>query len=624
MTTGNTESPTTMGRNRRVLLVTQWFDPEPTFKGLMFAKALRERGYDVQVLTGFPNYPGGHVYDGYRIRVYQREVADGIPVLRVPLYPSHDGSGSRRVLNYLSYAVAASIAALVVRRPDVAYVYHPPATVGLVAQVLKYLRGVPFVYDVQDLWPDTLGATGMVSGSRILGAVGRYMKAVYRAASHVVVLSPGFKRALLARGVPEARIEVIPNWTYEPVRPAGAAKQREPNSEFVVVYAGNVGAAQDLDVVVDAAEELADERVRFDIVGGGLRLQALREKTERAGLKNVQFVARRPASDMDEIFDRADALLVHLRDDPLFAITIPSKTQAYLRAGRPILMGVRGDAADLIEQAGAGMVFPPEDAAGLAAAIRQLAATPVAQREAMGSRGRAFYEEQLSLDVGAARFDEVLAEAAAQRPRYQFAKRVIDVVGAGAGLVIAAVPMAVLAALVRWRIGSPVLFFHERPGRDAVPFRMVKFRTMTNATDADGNLLPDRDRLTSFGRFLRSTSLDELPELWNVLKGEMSFVGPRPLLMRYTKFFTRRERLRLRVRPGITGWAQVNGRNTATWDARLANDVWYVENQSLGLDLRILFKTLSRVLRSEGVVVDPESSMLNLDDERASTNAMTR
>lgn len=621
--TDETHTLMTARRNRRVLLVTQWFDPEPTFKGLMFAKALRDRGYDVQVLTGFPNYPGGRVYDGYRIRAYQRDVIDGIPVMRVPLYPSHDGSGLRRALNYLSYAIAASIAALVIRRPDVAYVYHPPATVGLVAQVLKYLRGVPFVYDVQDLWPDTLGATGMVNGTRLLGAVGRYMKAIYRAASHVVVLSPGFKQALLARGVPEAKIEVIPNWTYEPVRVSRSAED-EPSSEFVVVYAGNVGAAQNLEVVVEAATKLADEPVRFDIVGDGLRLRALRDKAERAGLTNVRFVDRRPAAEMDEIFDQADALLVHLRDEPLFAITIPSKTQAYLRAGRPILMGVRGDAADLIEQAGAGIVFPPEDAAGLAAAVRRLASTPVAQREAMGARGRSFYEEELSLDVGAARFDVVLREVAAQRPRYQFVKRVIDIVGAGIGLVIAAVPIAVLAALVRWRIGSPVLFLHERPGRDAVPFRMVKFRTMTNATDADGNLLPDGDRLTRFGRFLRSTSLDELPELWNVLRGEMSFVGPRPLLTRYTKFFTRRERLRLRVRPGITGWAQVNGRNTATWDSRLANDVWYVENQSLGLDLRILLKTLSRVVRSEGVVVDPESIMLNLDDERADTNEMTR
>ncbi|MBY0689440.1 sugar transferase [Microbacterium marinilacus] len=596
--------------------MSQWFDPEPTFKGLMFAKALRARGYSVQVLTGFPNYPGGRLYDGYRIKLFQREKVDGVDILRVPLYPSHDASSLRRVANYLSFALAAAVAALIVRRPAVAYVYHPPATVGIVAQVLKYVRGVPFVYDVQDLWPDTLRATGMVSGSPILGAVGRYMKAVYRAASRVVVLSPGFRRLLAERGVPEGKLEVIPNWTYEP---AGARTTAAPpaNDEFVVMYAGNVGAAQALEVVVGAARELTGQGVRFDIVGDGLRLADVKRAAEAAGVDNVRFIGRRPAAEMDERLASADALLVHLRTDPLFEITIPSKTQAYLRAGRPILMGVRGDAAQMVEEAAAGVAFEPESASSLADAVRRLQALTPSARERMGASGQAYYAQRLALRVGTARFDEVLSEASLHRPRYLFAKRVLDVLGAGVGLVVGAVPMAIVALLVRWRIGGPVLFVQERPGRNGTPFRMFKFRTMTNAIDTDGALLPDRDRLTALGRILRTTSLDELPELWNVLKGDMSLVGPRPLLIRYTPFFTERERIRLRVRPGITGWAQVNGRNQASWDQRLAHDVWYVENRSFALDMRVIALTFTRVLRSDGVVVDAESIMRNLDDERA-------
>ncbi|GAA3655972.1 hypothetical protein GCM10022202_15260 [Microbacterium marinilacus] len=599
-----------------MLIVSQWFDPEPTFKGLMFAKALRARGYSVQVLTGFPNYPGGRLYDGYRIKLFQREKVDGVDILRVPLYPSHDASSLRRVANYLSFALAAAVAALIVRRPAVAYVYHPPATVGIVAQVLKYVRGVPFVYDVQDLWPDTLRATGMVSGSPILGAVGRYMKAVYRAASRVVVLSPGFRRLLAERGVPEGKLEVIPNWTYEP---AGARTTAAPpaNDEFVVMYAGNVGAAQALEVVVGAARELTGQGVRFDIVGDGLRLADVKRAAEAAGVDNVRFIGRRPAAEMDERLASADALLVHLRTDPLFEITIPSKTQAYLRAGRPILMGVRGDAAQMVEEAAAGVAFEPESASSLADAVRRLQALTPSARERMGASGQAYYAQRLALRVGTARFDEVLSEASLHRPRYLFAKRVLDVLGAGVGLVVGAVPMAIVALLVRWRIGGPVLFVQERPGRNGTPFRMFKFRTMTNAIDTDGALLPDRDRLTALGRILRTTSLDELPELWNVLKGDMSLVGPRPLLIRYTPFFTERERIRLRVRPGITGWAQVNGRNQASWDQRLAHDVWYVENRSFALDMRVIALTFTRVLRSDGVVVDAESIMRNLDDERA-------
>ena len=197
----------------KILLLTQWFDPEPALKGLEFAKALVQRGHDVEVLTGFPNYPGGRVYAGYRVAFRQREEMDGVPVTRVALYPSHDSSAAGRTANYLSFALtAASIGACSVTRPDVAWVYHPPATAAFPAMVLKTLRGVPFVLDVQDLWPDTLAATGMVSNRFALGVAGRFCAAAYRSAARIAVLSPGFKRLLVARGVPEWKIDVVYNW----------------------------------------------------------------------------------------------------------------------------------------------------------------------------------------------------------------------------------------------------------------------------------------------------------------------------------------------------------------------------------------------------------------------------
>jgi lipopolysaccharide/colanic/teichoic acid biosynthesis glycosyltransferase len=176
--------------------------------------------------------------------------------------------------------------------------------------------------------------------------------------------------------------------------------------------------------------------------------------------------------------------------------------------------------------------------------------------------------------------------------------------------------MLLIGMGVALRMGRPVLFRQERPGRLGVPFRMFKFRTMTDARGPDGQLLPDRERLTRLGTWLRKTSLDELPELINVLRGEMSLVGPRPLLMRYTPYFTEEERVRLAVRPGITGLAQVSGRNLVSWDQRLALDVRYVREWSLSLDFRILMLTVLRVFSRGGVVVDAESVMRNLDDER--------
>jgi len=180
-------------------------------------------------------------------------------------------------------------------------------------------------------------------------------------------------------------------------------------------------------------------------------------------------------------------------------------------------------------------------------------------------------------------------------------KRTFDVVIALLGLVVFAPLLTVLAVLVRWRLGSPVFFAQLRPGLGGHPFRLVKFRTMTDGRDADGTERPDVERLTAFGRFLRSTSLDELPELYNVLVGDMSLVGPRPLLMEYLPLYNAHQRRRHEVRPGITGWAQVNGRNAITWDRKFDLDVWYVDNASFWLDLKILWLTLWRVLRREGI-----------------------
>ncbi|MEM7049130.1 MAG: sugar transferase [Acidobacteriota bacterium] len=175
---------------------------------------------------------------------------------------------------------------------------------------------------------------------------------------------------------------------------------------------------------------------------------------------------------------------------------------------------------------------------------------------------------------------------------------------------LAALPvLALLALLVRWRLGSPVLFRQARPGLDGAIFELYKFRTMTDARDDDGVLLPDGERLTRFGRFLRRSSLDELPELWNVLRGEMSLVGPRPLLARYLERYTAEQARRHQVRPGLTGWSQINGRNALSWSDKFRLDVWYVDHLGLGLDLKILWLTVFRVLRRQGVSAPGEATM---------------
>jgi colanic acid biosynthesis glycosyl transferase WcaI len=304
-----------------------------------------------------------------------------------------------------------------VKRPDVIFVYHPPLTIGLPATLLSRLWRVPFVYQIQDLWPETLSATGMVNNPRVLRWVGLFARWVYSGAASILVISPGFKRNLIGKGVPADKICVIPNWADEDVyRPvpcdAAFASEHGLAGRFNVVYGGNLGAAQAMDSVLAAAFMLRDlPQVQFVLIGDGVDEVRLREAAESQGLDNVRFLGRQPVERMPNHFALADVLLVHLKDDPLFEITIPSKTIAYLACGRPILSAVAGDAADVVRDAGAGLICPPEDPAALAAAVRQFYGMPVEQREAMGAAGRraflANYSRAVLVDRHAALLTDV-------------------------------------------------------------------------------------------------------------------------------------------------------------------------------------------------------------------------
>lgn len=402
----------------RVLLLTQWFDPEPTFKGLVFARELVRQGFEVEVLTGFPNYPGGKVYPGYRIQWLQREVIDGVQITRVPLYPNHDQSAIKRVLNYASFAASATIyGVFMAKRADVVYAYHPPLTVGMAASLIKLLRRVPVVYDIQDMWPDTLRATGMLNNARALSVVARVCRWVYRRMDHIVVLSPGFKRLLQERGVPEHKLSVIYNWADEAAlaAPVGQVPAAFPQADkFRILFAGNMGKAQALDAVLDAAALLQQRgsRVCWVMLGGGVEVERLKAQAVHRQLRNVVFLPAVPMAEVGAYLKEADALLVHLRKDPLFEITIPSKTQAYMAVGKPLLMAVNGDAADLVRQSGAGVVAESESAEALTHAAEQLAALPVNDLAAMGSKAQGFYREQLALAEGVRKFGEIFKRVA--------------------------------------------------------------------------------------------------------------------------------------------------------------------------------------------------------------------
>ena len=402
----------------RVLLLTQWFDPEPTFKGLVFARELMRQGFDVEVLTGFPNYPSGKVYPGYKIKPLQREVVDGVSITRVPLYANHDQSAIKRILNYTSFAASSLLYGLFgAKRPDVIYAYHPPLTVGITACIIRLLRGVPVVYDIQDMWPDTLHATGMLNNARILDIVATVCTWVYRLVSHIVVLSPGFKRILMQRGVPESKIDIIYNWADEAsiAAPAGKISSEFPGADkFRILFAGNMGKAQALEAVLDAAAILQQKgsHISFVMLGGGVEVDSLKLRANEQQLTNIVFLPPVPMTEVGAYLAAADALLVHLRKDPLFEITIPSKTQAYMAAGKPLLMAVNGDAADLVIQSQGGIVAESEKPTSLAHAAETLAGMNKDALLRMGESAKDFYQEHLALRVGVRKFGDIFTRYA--------------------------------------------------------------------------------------------------------------------------------------------------------------------------------------------------------------------
>ena len=400
----------------RVLLLTQWFEPEPTFKGLSFAKELIKQGLQVEVVTGFPNYPIGKLYPGFKIKPIQRELIDGVKITRVALYPSHDNSAIRRILNYASFAFSSLLYCLFyVRNVDVIYAYHPPLTIGVTASLLRIIRRIPVVYDIQDLWPDTLRTTGMLNNERALSIVGMVCNQVYKQVDQIVVLSPGFKNLLIERGVPERKIEVIYNWADEERLKVAANKPPigfPCSDEFRLLFAGNMGMPQALGAVLEAARLLKVKGVlaKLIFVGTGLEVEDLKIKAFALELSNVMFFPPVSMSEIGAYLSNSDALLVHLKSDKLFEITIPSKTQAYMSIGKPILMAVEGNAAELINNAACGVLAKSENPKDIAQAVESLVRMSHHERREMGLRGFNFYHQNLSLQAGSEKFKKLFED----------------------------------------------------------------------------------------------------------------------------------------------------------------------------------------------------------------------
>lgn len=386
----------------RILVYSQHFWPE-SFRINDVVLSLHAAGHEVTVLTGQPNYPGGEVFPGYRAASTGVERWGDITVHRVPLVPRGANSARRLVLNYLSFIFSSVIfGAWRLRglRFDVVFVYaSSPLLQVISATVLARLKGCAIVTWVQDLWPQSLQATGYVRSPRMLAAVAAVVRWIYAQQHLVLVQSPGFVSPVRALAPPDLPVRVHPNPAEAQRISVGAATLTLP-AGFNIVFAGNLGTAQALDSVLDAAELLRDlPGLRFVLVGSGQRSGWLAEQVRTRELGNVLLPGRYAPDQMPAILAQAQALLVSLVDDPAMALTVPSKVQSYLAAGKPVVAALRGEGASVVAEAGAGVACAAGDGAALAQAVRHLHAMPEAERAAMGAAGRRYHDEHYASAV---------------------------------------------------------------------------------------------------------------------------------------------------------------------------------------------------------------------------------
>ncbi len=391
----------------RILIVTQYFWPED-FRINDLALGLQERGHAVTVLTGKPNYPGGRFFAGYGFLARPHDDFQGIPVVRVPLVPRGRGGGLRLAVNYLSFAFTACILApLRVRGDyDAILVYEPsPVTVGLPSLVLRRTKRAPMLFWVQDLWPESLEATGAIRARWALGLVERMVRFIYRGCDRVLVQSRGFTEPVARLGVDPDRILYFPNSAealYQPLDlPADAPERNLMPAGFRVMFAGNIGAAQDFGTILDAAEITRDDpAIHWVILGDGRMAAWVREEIARRGLGGtVHMLGRHPVASMPRWFAAADAMLVTLAREPIFGYTIPAKVQSYMACAKPIVAALDGEGARVVAEAGAGYAVPSQSPLELAAAVRRMAALPDERRRELGLAGRRYFAQHFEREL---------------------------------------------------------------------------------------------------------------------------------------------------------------------------------------------------------------------------------
>jgi lipopolysaccharide/colanic/teichoic acid biosynthesis glycosyltransferase/glycosyltransferase involved in cell wall biosynthesis len=603
----------------RILFLTQYYPPETgaaPLRAYHFATKLAGRGHEVTVLTGMPNHPSGRKQQEFRWKLGASERLDGVRVIRSYLFATPRKTFLTRMLNQISFAVSAFVRGCFTPKCDVILITSPPLFLGVSGWLLGHVKGAPYVLDVRDYWPHAAVALGQLTSKRVIRLAERMELFLYAHAAWIVAVTPGMRRLMVKRGIPGHRVVLIPNGAdTDCFTPAENDVGRVANGKWTVLYSGTHGLVHGMEMILDAAELLVDdERIRFVMVGDGVAKDALVADAQRRKLSNMEFLPSQQPESLAERIRNSDVCIATTTGGSFSEGTVPVKMFDYMACGKPVVAAVAGDARTIMAEADGGVIVAPGDSAALASTLLRLLEDKD-ERSRLGKSGHEYVRWSYSRQHLAGRMNDLLERVVRRERilgggrmefrRYLTAKYLIDAALASLSLIVMSPVLALTALLVKIDSRGPVIYRQRRIGIYSQEFTIYKFRTMHVHTPelATDLLAPTiHDYTTRIGRLLRRLSFDELPNLWNILMGDMSIVGPRPALYNQYDLIDERRKVGGDVmRPGLTGWAQINGRDSITQSEKVRLDEFYARNCSLALDLGIVIGTLRTVSRTEDV-----------------------
>lgn len=584
------------------------------------AAGLAKRGWSIRVYCGQPVYQDNQ-QTGERSPQY--EIYEGVEIVRVGALGSGRTSILARVLNWVSFL--CGIAWLLWRdRHELAGVINTtnPSIIGIIALFAKWIFGLPFVTIVHDVYPDVAVRLGVLRPHSFITRLWhRLTNAILKQSQGIVVLGRDMLALIEDKvGTTPVPIEMIPNWAdptvmrFVPFEHNAFAQQHNPDRCFVVQYAGRMGRTHNLDVLLDSAELLRDQPIRFQLIGDGAKRQQLQAQVKQRQLHNVQFLPYQPFQCLPEMLSTADLAVVCL-DDAYTGVSVPSKTYNLMACGRPILglLSPESEIGRTIQEVACGIVLPNATGEAIAQEIKMLA-DDKQKRTRMSNNSYNAFQEQFTLDSAVAAYDTHLhlwlppTSSSRLSPLYRLFNAMLDLFFGliGLAILLCIIPFVLLANFVT--VPGPLFYWQSRVGLNGRVFNILKLRTMRVNAEAEGvRWAEDCDpRVTWIGRLLRATHLDELPQAYNILRGEMTLIGPRPERPEFTKILADelpRYNQRHVIQPGITGWAQVNQQYSASVEetkSKLDYDLFYIQHRSWWLDLVILIRTIKLMIGLNG------------------------